>query len=955
MSTLHSCHPRLDELEGRTLLSAALLADIVPGSGSSDPRFLTNVNSEIFFTTNNDQLWKSDGTTIGTVLVKDINPSGSSALRYLANVNGTLFLSADDGTHGQELWKSDGTAAGTVLVKDINPGSASASPGNGASPIVGSRLENVNGTLFFTADDGTHGVELWKSDGTAAGTVLVDDINPTGDSNPSSLANVSGVLFFNATDVVNGSELWKTDGTAAGTVLVKDIYPGAISSSPTYLTNMNGTLFFRATDTDGSQLWKSDGTDAGTVPVINPPRDASGSSPQSLTNVAGVLFFTAVDKNKGRELWKSDGTDAGTFLVKDIRIGTLSSNISNLTNVNGTLFFSAMTATVGYALWKSDGTDAGTVLVKDIYPGAYGPGPNYLTNVNGVLFFSADNSTNGQELWQSDGTDAGTVLVKDIFPGSSSSNPSNLLNVGSNLYFQANDGTHGTELWKADATTTTDTSGANITSATFSGTASGTFDKVRLTFSEAINATSFTTADVTLSGPNGAITPTAVTLVSGSTTQFDVTFPVQSVPGIYTITTGVNILDLAGNLMNQNQNAINGEIPADQSVQTGTIGAPPLPPIFAVGNFGGTVRIVNASTGSVISTIRPLDNGVAQYTGLVEVALGDFNGDTIPDLAVAAADPSGVHGLAPTKAGQVFVYDGAALATGKVPTSPFHTFTPFATTDGPAGTTGAYINGLNIAAGDVNGDGTVDLIAGTRGGNGTSAGLNEYGRLVVIAGASPVGTNIVIGAIQKPFGAGYQKGVVVAAGNVDGVAGDEIAVTRGGPVASANPAVQKIKVKVLRLQGSTLTELHLSADGSTAFAPFGSLSGPANAINRDGRVAFVDTNGDGKAELVFSALDPLTNPNNEQVRVGVYSINVGAAAGAATIVSTGSDAGTYLSGKAVVDHAISHVAATGTQQNLALITESAVSGIVYLSPLTGLQTGGFGLTVLNGGISLDGI
>src|SRR5439155_1444269 len=112
------------------------------------------------------------------LLVQDINPgSGSSDPISLTNVNGTLFFAADDGIDGIELWKSDGTAAGTVLVKDINPGAASSLPFQ--------IMTNVAGTLFLRADDGTNGIELWKSDGTAAGTVLVKDINPgAGSSTP---------------------------------------------------------------------------------------------------------------------------------------------------------------------------------------------------------------------------------------------------------------------------------------------------------------------------------------------------------------------------------------------------------------------------------------------------------------------------------------------------------------------------------------------------------------------------------------------------------------------------------------------------------------------------------------------------------------------------------------------------------------------------------------------------
>jgi ELWxxDGT repeat protein len=105
------------------------------------------------------------------VLVKDINPNaesgGSSSPTHLCNVNGTLFFVAEDGTNGAELWKSDGTESGTVLVRNIHPSTSGKGPHS---------LTNVNGTLYFVADDGASGSELWKSDGTAAGTVRLKDI-----------------------------------------------------------------------------------------------------------------------------------------------------------------------------------------------------------------------------------------------------------------------------------------------------------------------------------------------------------------------------------------------------------------------------------------------------------------------------------------------------------------------------------------------------------------------------------------------------------------------------------------------------------------------------------------------------------------------------------------------------------------------------------------------------------
>ena len=349
-------------------------------------------------------------------------PQGSSPGSF-AEVNGTLFFTADDGSTGRELWKTDGTPGGATLVQDIDPGAPSSNPSN---------LTDVNGTMFFTANDGLTGYQLWKSDGTAAGTVEVKGFG-IGYGYPQDLTNVNGTLFFTAFAPLTGRELWESDGTGAGTVLVKDIQDGPPSTNPGDLTNVNGTLFFTANDgSTGKQLWKSDGTAAGTVEVKDIGVD--GSYPGDLTNVNGTLFFSATDdgyrgyglpETTGRELWRSDGTAAGTVMVKDINDPP-------------------------YTGYRCDGSH---------YPqGSY---PSDLTNVNGTLFFAADDCVKGSELWKSDGTEGGTVLVKDIntnvIPNYYSnytlaSSPSNLTNVNGTVFFSADDGSDGNELWKSDGT-----------------------------------------------------------------------------------------------------------------------------------------------------------------------------------------------------------------------------------------------------------------------------------------------------------------------------------------------------------------------------------------------------------------------------------------------------------------------------------------------------------------------
>lgn len=389
-------------------------------------------------------------------LIKDIHTQTPANLgstpRTFATVNGVLYFAATDSTSGEELWRSDGTAAGTVLVSDLCSGPCSSNPRS---------LTAMNGVLYFFAHDSSGTQNLWRSDGTAAGTRQLKAIN-NNNFGPK-LTPINGTLYFYVYDPTTGEELWTGDGTAAGTKLLKDLYPGTGNSFPQSFVELNGAVFFSATSAAGNELWKSDGTPDGTVLFKELLPGTGSGAPTELVVHNGVLYFIASDVSGNRGLFRSDGTPAGTLKLREFGSG----KVGGLVVFSGLLHFWATDATYGHELWKSDGTPAGTVLAVDVRPGSTGSSASFLRVAGNNLFFTGSDGS-GHALWKTDGTPEGTVRLL-----SAPSSMDNLTAVGSSLYFTGLETSTAftAELWVSDGTV----AGSRMVKDINPGTSAGAF------------------------------------------------------------------------------------------------------------------------------------------------------------------------------------------------------------------------------------------------------------------------------------------------------------------------------------------------------------------------------------------------------------------------------------------------------------------------------------------------
>lgn len=313
-----------------------------------------------------------------------------------------------------------------VLAADINPGSASSNP---------RYLTVFNGLLIFQADDGTHGIETWRFDGSSA--EMIEDFYPGGNGEGSFFTEYLGELYYRAANGT-GWHLVKTDGT---TVSVVD----STAINPSYLTVYDGMLYFSGFDTGGLgyQLYRYDGSTITRVTsVVNPL--GRQFDPRYLTVYNGELYFSACPDALGVELYKYDGSNIS--LVADINTTgggppTATDSYPNgLTLYGGSLLFTANDGTNGVELYDYDGTSA--VMVEDgipgvgINPAGDGVSPEFESAIYaGEIYFMGNDGVNGTELWGYDG--AAAYLVDDSSPGPASTSINSPVYFNGEIYFTA--------------------------------------------------------------------------------------------------------------------------------------------------------------------------------------------------------------------------------------------------------------------------------------------------------------------------------------------------------------------------------------------------------------------------------------------------------------------------------------------------------------------------------------
>lgn len=257
------------------------------------------------------ELWKTDVSSDGTVLIKDIEegPSGSFP-GSLTALNGRLVFRASSNQVGgdDELWVSDGTVQGTTIVADIHPGIDDGGVQSFLSPVL-------NGKVYFTGF--TDRPALWTSDGTLEGTTMVTDSVSIAKRTLTIVLNDKIIFTSNEENSERGAELWVSDGSAQGTTLLKDIAPGGDSSDPRFgFVTGNRAIFFAEGPAAGRELWSTDGTTKGTRLIKDFVPGIDGTQRVGYAIEYGDGIIISVRKEGLEEVWYVDVRTGSSFLIE---------------------------------------------------------------------------------------------------------------------------------------------------------------------------------------------------------------------------------------------------------------------------------------------------------------------------------------------------------------------------------------------------------------------------------------------------------------------------------------------------------------------------------------------------------------------------------------------------------------------------------------------------------------
>ena len=414
----------------------------------------------------NHNLWVTDGTAAGS---SELSVAGVGSLGLFWNVaspdftvlDGKVLFDGADSSNNDNLWVTDGTGAGTSELSVSGVSSSGLFP-SGFRLVPGFTV--LGGKALFEGVDSSGHFGLWVTDGTSAGTseFSVAGAGPNG-LGPVDLTVFGTKVVFNGNDA-SGQQLWITDGTAAGTSEISVSGAGtAVGLDPTGFTVLGGKVLFAGFDSRGNnEAWVTDGTSAGTSELTNVNDHGSAFSGEGASDITVFGSKALFDGTGG--LWVTDGTGAGTSELSTT--GFSGVNTPDFTVFGTKVLFAGIDSSGNTNLWTTDGTSAGTselsvtgANASGLFSGALPPD---FTILGTKVLFEGKDAAGNTNLWVTDGTSAGTSelsvtganlgggLFFDSFAGAPV--PPDFTVLGSQVLFNGEDSRGNYGLWVTDGT-----------------------------------------------------------------------------------------------------------------------------------------------------------------------------------------------------------------------------------------------------------------------------------------------------------------------------------------------------------------------------------------------------------------------------------------------------------------------------------------------------------------------